>query len=165
MLGAAESFPLQRRGLGRVEHLAQSEHDRAALGAQVTQCREELAVDPERVPVDDEQIGAECGERGPRGRCAQRAEVLGVTAHPARDRAAGASGQTGQDEPVPAVGQRVATGVRVTGDEQPPNRPTEPVGQVLGEGVRERPVAASVPESHRVVGVERNGRLHRVLLD
>ena len=112
----------------------------------------EFAADAEGMPVDDEQLGPLLVEdRGDRRR-PQRPQPLHRGGERPWDIAAGCGSDSGQDDPVPAIGQVESRGLGAAGDEQTGDLSAGQCRQVPGQSEGQSPVAADVAQSQRIVG-------------
>ena len=164
VLGAAQRLPFGGGHARGVEHLAQAQHGGGAAGAEGGEHGAQLAVDAEGVAVGDEQIGLERREGGVDGGAAQVPQRGPVQAEAAGPVLPGRAGHAGQHQPVPALRERVAAGVGVAGDQQPAHAPSGQRRQLRGQREGEGAVAPGMPQTHGVVGVQRDRGVHRALL-
>ena len=154
-VGAAQSLPLAGRDGGVVEDVAQSQDDaRLRVGAaQRPQRGLELAADPQRVAVDDDQVGGESLERGPQDRRAQRDGLGQGPGEPAGHVDPVPLLDPRQCEPVESGGQCEQGRGGQPGDDEPP-QPS--CARARGDVVRERQVPPHVPQPLGVVAVEQH---------
>lgn len=159
----ADLLPFGAGDLGVVEHLAQAEHegDLRLDGPERAERLDELAVHPERVPVDDDDVGAEGIEGTADDRGADVEEPVRADREGARLVPALALADPGHDDPVEPLGAAVGGGGPLPGDEEAGHGAAGEPGQGVGERLGDRQVATGVAQSQRVVGVERDPQLLR----
>ena len=155
-VGTAQPLPLAGGNGGVVEDVAQSQDDAGVRvgAAQRPKRGLELAVDPQRVSVDDDQVGSEAVKRGAEDQGAQRDGLGQGAGEPTGNVDSVPFLHSRQRQPVEAVGQREQGRGRKTRDDESaqPSR-----ADARGDVVGERQVSPHVPQPLGVVAVEQHG--------
>ena len=148
-VGAAQPLPLAGSDGGVVEDVAQSQDDAGSRvgAAQRPKRGLELAADPQRVSVDDDQVGAE--DQG-----AQRNGLGQGAGEPTGNVDSVSFLDSRQHQPVEAVGQ----GEQGRGSKARDNESAQPSrADARGDVVGERQVPPHVPQPLGVVAVQQHG--------
>ena len=155
-VGAAQPLPLAGGNGGVVEDIAQSQDDAGIRvgAAQRPKRGLKLAADPQRVSVDDNQVGNEAVERGAEDGGAQRNGFGQGAGEPTGNVDSVPFLHSRQRQPVEAAWQREQGRGRETRDDESaqPSR-----AGARGDVVGERQVSPHVPQPLGVVAVEQHG--------